>query len=238
MRPWPLIALLPLLLAATPAAPTAPTARDAVRRTWTHLPETTNHCDDVFDYFPGGGLRILYCHAKEDLLVSQIAELAGVPIWVGGPHSRPTGLDLQNHADFGRYNPTFVRKIPEFALPAAKDTEFRRLTQPTWDRILQSRARIAWAAHRKLATDSKAREAEIAGYKANMKSAQPDPYYIERWYDFVETPDGNVAKSLVGWWLRRWMDGTEDEWAAVLRQTMELYDAAWIAEHEPSRKPQ
>ena len=82
--------------------------------------------------------------------------------------------------------------------------------------------------HEKLASDSKLREAEIAAYKANMKSPTPDPNFVERWYDTVETPDGNVAKTIVGWWLRRYMDGTEDEWTPVLRKTLELYDGAWL----------
>lgn len=227
MRAWPMLPILTLLIAAAPV--------DPVRQTWTHLTATTNHCSDVFDYFPGGGLKILYCHAKEDLAISQVAELAGVPIWASGPHSRPTGMDFANHREFGHYNPQFVVKVPDFALPAAKDTKFREATQSTYDTVLQSRARIAWMVHEKLVSDSKLRETEIAAYKANMKSPTPDPYFVERWYDTVETPDGNVAKTIVGWWLRRWMDGTEDEWTPVLRKTLELYDGAWLKGRAVSR---
>ena len=228
---WLPVLLLPTLLAAAPV--------DPVRQTWTHLTATTNQCPEVFDYFPGGGLRILYCHAKQDLAIAQVAELAGVPIWVaGGPHGKATGLDLANHREFGHYNPAFVTKIVGFALPAAKDTKFREQTQSTYDTVLQSRARIAWVAHERLAIDSRSRQTELEAYKANMKAAEPDPYFVERWYDYVETPDGNVAKTLVAWWLRRYMDGTEDEWVPVLRRTMELYDGAWLAQHErPREKP-
>lgn len=227
MRPWALISLLPLLLA---AAPEDPARVDPVRRVWLHLPETTNHCDDVFDYFPDGGLRILFCHAKEDIQVAQVAALAGVPIWKSGPHARGEGLVFSSQKDFGHYNPEFVTKIPSFALPAEKDSKLRKLTQPTWNTVLQSRARIAWKVHQHL-LDPEVRKRELAGYQANMESATPDPSYLERWYDLVDTPDGNVAKTLVAWWLRRWMDGTEDEWTPVLRRSLELYDAAWLAEN-------
>src|SRR5262249_28365307 len=143
--------------------------------------------------------------------ISQVAELAGVPIWAGGPHTRQIGLDLANQREFGHYNPDFVRKIPGFAIPGAKDPKFRELTRPTYDRILRERARIAYIVHKKLVTDRVAADAEQQAYEANMKSEAPDPRFYERWYDFVETTDGNVAKTIVAWWLRRRMDGTETQ---------------------------
>jgi hypothetical protein len=41
--------------------------------------------------------------------------------------------------------------------------------------------------------------------------------------------DGNVVKTVVGFWLRRTIDGTADEFHANLARQLEPYDSAWLS---------
>ncbi|MFT4626284.1 MAG: hypothetical protein ACI8PZ_004961 [Myxococcota bacterium] len=223
------------------AAPTRSVAETAVRTLWTHLPATTNHCEGTFDYFPRGGLRILWCHAREDLSLAQVAVLAGTPVWVSGPHQRRKGLDLENLRAFGHYDPAFVRTLPSFALPGATDDAFRIASQPTYDKVLKERARLAWRVHAKLMSNPECAERERAAYQADMRSSTPTQGYYERWYGFLDPAfctgeghgaagmDGNVTKTLTAWWLRRTMDGTASAWHDALRALLAAYDAEFLA---------
>jgi hypothetical protein len=252
MRIWLAALAVPALALLLAAAPSTPT--DAVKATWLRLPASANKCgDEVFDYFPDGGLRILWCHARDTLTGVQVAELAGTPIWASGPHKKGVALDLTNHATFGHYDPAFVKKLPQIAVPGATDPKFREATQATYDAVLKSRARNAWAVHEKLSKDTACAKRERDAYVANMKSERPNEGYYERWYDFLtppfcsggeeeghgtaETPfDGNVTKTLTGFWLRRQLDGTEAHWVEALRTVLQTYDASWLAKREARGK--
>jgi hypothetical protein len=207
------------------------------RQVWTHLPSTRNNCDNLYDYFPGG-MRILWCHAKQDISAAQVEALAGVPIWASGPHQKGAGFDLDNTRTFGHYNPEFVKKLPSFAIPGIADTAFRKATQSTYDSSLKELARTSWKVHATLKANPACAKREFDGYKANLESANPTPGYHERWYDFfgegeascgganVEN-EGNVTKTVVAWWMRRKMDGTEAQWAEVLKKLLATYDPSF-----------
>ena len=68
-----------------------------------------------------------------------------------------------------------------------------------------------------------------------------------RWFDFMEpsfcasdapvgaalselTRDGNVVKTVVGFWLRRQLDGTAQAWHDALVRLLEAYDEQWLAQ--------
>lgn len=218
-------------------------AASPVHQAWTALPQTTNHCADDYDYFPGGGLRILWCHAQENLSLAQLQALARAPIWSSGPH-RVDKLDLANTRAFGHYNPLFVERAAAALLVGKDDPAFRAATQPVYDGVLRERARIAWAIHEKMLAEPACTKRELDGYVANMRAKAPDPYYYGRWYFFMGADfcnkdarrddadggfDGNVADTLVGFWLRRRIDGTEGRFVTALSDLLRTYDGAWFA---------
>src|SRR5688572_10695503 len=81
---------------------------DLVAKAWVGIHDSPNGCPDDFDYFPGGGMRIFYCHLKTIAAYDAIQKAAGMPIFLSGPHT-PTQLLLDQETKFGHYNPEFVR---------------------------------------------------------------------------------------------------------------------------------
>ena len=244
MRRLLLLLPIPVLLAVAPAGPPA---SPVVKKAWTELPTTTNHCPEEFDYFPGGGLRIFWCHAQEHLGLRDLQNLAGVPIWTSGPHT-VDALDLRNARAFGHYNPVFVDRLADAVLVARGDPAFREATQPVYDQYVRARARLAWQVHHKLEQEPACANRELDGYVANMRAKEPEPMYYGRWFFFMNERfckkgatesqmfdqgfdggyDGNVADTLVGFWLRRRLDGTEARFQRALEELLRTYDAAWF----------
>lgn len=247
MRRWISAALLSLGLGVGLAGSVSP-----VERAWMGLSESSNQCEDVFDYFPNGGLRVFWCHASGLVNAAELAQLAGMPIWLSGPHSADQP-DFASQTDFGHYNPEFVRWMGDHLIPGEKDEAFRARTQATYDRSVAPLARIMYLTHMKLTAIPGCALAEQKAYEAAIGTAKTQGAdisgYYERWFYFLNPGfcensrdlealfqngfdggvDGNVTKTAVGFWLRRRLDGTDDEFAAALGRLLKTYDAAWLA---------
>src|SRR5690554_17482 len=222
-------------------------------RAWSDLMRSSNSCDDQFDYFPNGGILIFYCHVQEFATYDQIETILDMPVFLSGPHLDGK-LDHQSRTSFGYYNPEFVRTIATWALPAARDKQLLRGTQSIYDRGIQPLARTYWATYQKLKANPHywdAQQSEIQSYLAG--DGLPEFYYdkyfvfmneefianrdkpIDYFYDrgFDGAYDGNVVKSAVGFWIRRSIDGTADEFARGLEQLLALYDPSMVAANGP-----
>lgn len=245
-RRWITAGLLALPVAAGLAASSSP-----IEATWLKLADSSNQCEELYDYFPNSGMRAFWCHASGLFTTEELALSAAMPIWVSGPHT-PTRLDLNAPADFGHYNPEFVSWMADHLIPGASDPAFRASTQATYDRAIAPLARIAWLTRLKLQQDPACAQAELERYTAVIArgaAGGPDARaHIQRWFYFLnpgfcgaEDPatlfyqgldlgvDGDIVKTTVGFWLRRRMDGTEGPFADGLRRLLETYDAAWLA---------
>ncbi|MEM6931501.1 MAG: hypothetical protein AAF602_31515, partial [Myxococcota bacterium] len=165
-------------------------------------------------------------------------------------------LDLDEPGQFGHYNPAFVRWLGATFLPGADDAGFRERTQPLYDANVRPLARTMEVVHRKLGADRDCAAREGRWYRSamnevhNFDAHEPQGPYYERWYGFLspdfcrkaiqsgvyleygavpEDYNGNVVKTVVGWWLRRGIDGTADLWHAQLTKLLEAYDRDWLA---------
>lgn len=214
------------------------------RDVWTALDRTSNTCEDLFDYFPTGGIRIFACHVFSVASFEQIASVSGLSPFVSGPHTQ--GLDFTSSSDFGHYNPAFVRFVADHAVPAAEDPTFRAATQAHYDTYVRPLARILHATHEKLANNPGCAEAELGDYAQAIGNGYTTDY-VEPWYYFMNPLycanrradydfytntqgepdggyDGNVTKTAVGFWLRRSLDGTDDLFFQALVRLMDAYE--------------
>lgn len=223
-----------------------------IEHAWLGLTQSSNQCEDVFDYFPNGGVRVFWCHASGLLNTSELAQMAGMSIWSSGPHSVDR-LDLKSQTDFGHYNPDFVRWMGDHLIPAEHDSALRARTQPIYDQSVAPLARIMYQTHMKLTAEpgcalAEQRLYEAAIGKAKTEGADNSSYY-ERWFYFLNPDfcsssrdvevlfnqgfdggvDGNIVKTSVGFWLRREMDGTDAAFAQNLVRLLKTYDAAWLS---------
>lgn len=225
---------------AVPDAPPVPAADKALRG-WSKR----TLCPGSYDYFPLGGIQSFWCHRPESLTVAALREAAGGKIFASGPHSADDlVLDAKN--DFGHYDPAFVKwlgaQIPDTSTPE---------TQAIYDRYMKSLARIFWQVLGKTKTEKACFDREKNAYADLIaKKKLPDDYY-ERWFYFMNAQfcskppkgmidsylmnhggdagvDGNVTKTVVGFWLRRSMDGTYDAFAQGLEKFLKVFDRAAI----------
>src|SRR5437879_323357 len=106
-------------------------ASDPIRLAWKGFSGSRPACgDDAFDYFPGGGMRSVYCHALGFLKFDDLKRLAGGKVFAKGPHG--SALVLDSESDFGRYDHAFVRWAAEHLIPGAADPELRDATLPVY----------------------------------------------------------------------------------------------------------
>lgn len=216
---------------------------------WRQLDTTRNVCADSFDYYPRGGMRAFWCHVSPFVDLAALELEAGVPIWLGGPHSSDTG-PVWVRDDYGHYNPEFIHWLVDHAIP--RDESVVTETQPQYDRFVRPLARTHHAVLRKLREQPGCASRELDEYTKAISSGTSDvsgdwgPHY-ERWYAFLEPgfcgmqdrhqPDGdyngNVVKTAVGFWMRRYLDGTDTEFERGLVRLLDAYDSKWKV--RPSR---
>jgi hypothetical protein len=198
------------------------------------------------------GVRRLYCIAARVVPAPVIERLAGMPVFLSGPH-RDGQLDL-GAIEFGRYNPAFVRWAAEYLLPGAGDASFRLATQSLYDRQARDLVRTYAAANRyfdrhpnELQRIAKDYQAAIDAAAAPRPASAPPAVRpvqrlsaalvpvaeclttvgsgpTRRTKDGVDVPTAGAAAAF---WVRREIDGTRDEFRAALAKLLDTYDAGF-----------
>lgn len=225
---------------AKPALEKSPEATDAARRVWNGLDGSANSCDGVFDYWPTGGMQVFACHVWSIASHESLASLSPMPIFLRGPHEK--GLVLDDERQFGHYNPEFVTWFTAHAIPGADDAAFKAATTTIYDAYVRFLAEIYLAAYDKAIAEPACFAAERDAYAEHVEKGTLPGYYYERWYWWLNDGfcanrnggfntfkaddggfDGNVTKSAMGFWVRRSLDGTMDQWHQGLRKLTQTY---------------
>ncbi len=229
---------------------TAPDTAGAemAREVWTHLHLTRNTCPDVFDYHPNGGMRIFACHLRSLISLESLQRASGLDVFVAGPHAK-TELTLDSPDSFGHYNPAFVQWMADHLIPGSRDSALRQATQAHFDQYVRPLARIFHATYQKIQREPACFRRERERYVAEMKRGQVTYELLERYFffmndEFCARPDdtnhffehgfdggynGNVTKTCVGFWIRRNLDGTDQEFYRALTRLLRTYDPAALA---------
>jgi hypothetical protein len=209
----------------------------------------TSQCGD-YDYFPNGGIQNFWCHRPAGVEVSALQTLAGVNIFVSGPHdAKANTLNLKSD-DFGHYNPVFVQWLFNNGV-SAHGSVVQKATQGAYNTNLRPLAEVFWKTYQKINADRACFDRETANYKAAIASHK-SAGFIERYFYFMNPQfckhgygsdtysaaddtfyeangmdggvDGNVAKTVVGFWMRRSMDGTMAAFGQGLQQLIAAYE--------------
>jgi len=208
-------------------------SREFVQQLWQNLTETENQCPDEFDYYPNGGLRIFYCHAKTYLPYAQLKVLAGTPVFLTGPHSS-TKLNMYAMDNFGHYNPEFVTWLHTTFIPTAEDKDFKEATESIFNTHVRGLAHAYYVTHIHLFKDKAFMEQELEKYKKLIEIGDIPEFYSDTYFSFAnldnEGMNGNIVKNAVLFWLRRVMDGTEAEFFTALVKLLTIYDAEFLEE--------
>ncbi len=202
-------------------------------------------CQD-FDYFPEGGYQNFWCHRPAQLTLQAMETRAAVPIFLSGPHTRGS-FDSKSKNDFGHYNPAFVHWLAEDVAPHGKDSASVLATQAMYDAMMKPLATIFHLTSKKVRAEPTCFTRERDGYqKLLVKKKLPEGYY-ERWFFFMNPEfcprmakgqtsdqyyyqhgmdggvDGNVVKTVLGFFIRRSLDGTLPEFERALDKLIAAY---------------
>jgi hypothetical protein len=183
------------------------------------LAESKNSCPTDFDYFPGGGMRIFWCHVESILPYRSLAEIAKMPVFLSGPHTKDK-LELNSDTSFGNYNPVLVSWMVDNAVP-------EKIDPAIYDKFLRERARIYARAYRQLERnpDYLARERDYyMEYLKDPKGERP----LDRHSKLAPEEWPNEYPPAVAFWLRRRIDGTSRLFFDGLIKLMKANDPSYL----------
>ena len=232
MRWMPILLLLPFVGFA------ADKPKKEIMALWRALPQLAKDTPwkayrDLETWLPNRGLRGLYAKAQFALNLAQLQKLSGHKIFGSGPHQNGK-LNLKAANNFGHYNPAFIKWITANGIPGGKNPELRKELQPVYDKYLRRTARGFFVAHQNLRAHPRRLKQVQARYLDLLdaekdagdflqESFRPDTVRLEKaghdWYEV------NVSH---GFWVRRTIDSTADEFHTLLITLLTTHDSKWL----------
>jgi len=188
--------------------------QDWVRDVWQHLDlaiekaQKQKLCPGEMGDWPG-----VYCYVKGVVNYGLLRKFAKLPVFTEGPHS-DTQLNLKANNAFGYYQKDFVKWLINHLIPT--DEALQRSTQPLYERYFQKLARTFYEVYEKFQAEPdslrKAKEVYLAQDRTSL----------------LESLTGRVT----AFWIRRAIDGTEQEWGKGLRRLLETYDPVFLTSRD------
>jgi hypothetical protein len=195
----------------------------------------------------------------KDLHPRLFYELDNMSLWTKGPHKKISEMNLTNPYEFGYYNPSFLRKLYiDMNDYIRMKTELFGFNEKVYLNYFMKYCRVFYSVYRKLHSDTTYFSRQVERYKLLYESNRIDPYYLEKYYFFMQSDyaeggfdnqadlsamdyDANYHPELVkiatGFWIRRNIDQTDNYFFLILNNLVELYDHDfWAKEQNPRLK--
>ncbi|CCH98785.1 Peptidase C14, caspase catalytic subunit P20 [Microcystis aeruginosa PCC 9717] len=212
-----------------------------IRSTWGNLvPNRPEKSYEECGTFIDQGLRNLYCSIKPFAEYRQLIAISGLPIFKKGPHTN-FSLNFEGGYEFGHYNPEFLTWIQEKVVIEPADSTFKQNIQLAYNDKIKVVARAFYQTHKILfATPEGSDEFKAikSEYQDKIEKQTLERCYLggpEKcggWYlqeKFRRLGD-YLAIGSGGFWVRRSIDGTEQQFFDILTKLLEIYDSEWLDE--------
>lgn len=201
---------------------------------WQRFPSLTEFDSEeaykrLSTWLPDRGLRGLWLKVSQVLSLSRIEELAGLRIFLGGPHEGGA-MNLGSKDSFGRYNPEFVGWLGRHAVPP-RTAEF----QAIYDRFFRRMARGYYASFEDLRANPGVLEGAKRAYLERLAHADGKAeLFLEE--TFRKRADALAKQGhdwyevyvAYGFWVRRAIDRTDQEFAVALKALLSVYDPDYL----------
>lgn len=179
------------------------------------------------------GLRSKYAMAKNYASLDLIEVAVGQPIFLRGPHQGD--LDFTSTTSFGYYNPDFVTSLHQSLETALKNPMFKKVADNFYEKHLKSMAHTYYDAFLYLEQNPELRTRLTNDYLLAM--AQPagtmEGSLQEHFRGYAEQLEKNNSQADLyeaftapSFWLRRHIDGTADEYIALLEMAVSHFEGA------------
>ena len=205
---------------------------------WDEIISTANLSDKVTKYWSETGIRGRYKLYKKYLSKSILENIVGEKTFLSGPHKEE--LDFNSLAEFGHYNPIFLSKLNKKLTVLFSNKSLVNNTQSLYDSKLKQYLRVYYlsydiAANNKEIIDGYLKAISRPNENSYMNGMVSGPswYLQESFRDFaltIDKDDYNVYEGFTcpGFWVRRSIDGTSDEFYDLLLLTMKTFDSEFI----------
>lgn len=190
------------------------------------------------------GIRALYSGwLKANISYPQMLRLTGLPVFLQGPHDE-NQLDLNVAHDFGRYNPEFLKWLEQHLMPVLEHPSFVALAQPRYKIFLKHIGRTYYKAFRRFDRDQQFRKEQARLYEKENEaraigaSGNNVPFHKRYHLDPDQLgPDENARhrSEAFGFWLRRSLDGTFDQFGMLMIRLLKQFDPAILRDEQKSR---
>ena len=192
----------------------------------------------IKSWIPEYGVRGKYYVLKAYVGLEIIESMIGEKAFVKGPHRQKINFDSDN--EFGHYNPDFLTKLNERLERILKNETFISQTQNFYNQYFKQYLRTYLLSYNIGVNNEKV----ISGYLKILKSTpdkdqntfdqkNPSLYLQEEFREFAENMEHkgyNIYESFVcpGFWVRRSIDRTHEEFYTLLQTVMSAYDNDFI----------
>lgn len=177
------------------------------------------------------GLRSKYAMARNYASLDVIEATFGQPVFLRGPHDGD--LDFNSTTSFGYYNPDFVLSVHKAVEMAIANPLFSEMGKQVYEKHLMSMAHTYLAAHKYLEEQHELKNTLTQDYLLMMAKPEGtmDGSLQESFRGYAEEVERSAAKSDVyeaftapSFWLRRSIDGTDDEFVALLEMVINHFE--------------
>lgn len=157
--------------------------------------------------------------------IQSLQTLAGMPMFVSGPHSVENGFDQRNEKQFGQYNPKFVDWFFNELFMSDSSGLKLHINQQLYDEKLRDLSRIYYLTYIKLEQSGvlKIWQADYAGKLARGESVAGYYFQFERILSEYNIETYSAAHATT-FWIRRAIDGTDKNFYNGLEKVLAHYD--------------
>jgi hypothetical protein len=189
------------------------------------------------------GLRYHYAAMKGLITLENLEKAAGVKIFKSGPHGND--LDFNSEESFGHYNDAFIKSSLKVFKKAVANDNFSTIAEKAYDNQLKNLARVYYKTYKHLKTNPtyNGNYAHSKGEKVTVNDIKN--MYLKKMKEGADGRSGNYLQSAfhefagefggdtdnwynynvaAGFWVRRMIDGSEDEIFEFLETVMNKFD--------------
>lgn len=205
-----------------------------------YQPEEPNDVNyqEMGTWIPESGVRGKYFYFKDVLGLNTLEALTGEKVFTNNVHRSVPNYHAKT--DFGYYNPKFVKSVRKTFNKLAKNDEFMKLTQSIYDEELKGLARIYYLSYKYLENNPKIKENVTKKYLKKIEKPTDEAGYLlqEEFRTFAEQKSDNEgydvyeAFTAPGFWIRRGIDETDDEFFKLLQSVFTAYDSNFMKENK------
>lgn len=202
--------------------------------------------ESIQSWIPESGIRGRYQIAKEVISIAILENIVGEKVFLNKTHQQ--GISYTNATKFGHYNPDFLLKLHEILTQIFSNKVFIANIQPFYDNELKQYLRTFFLSYKPAANN----QAVINGYLSAIEKTKPsfsaDSSFVSQdtssnippslflqesfrsFSDLMEKQGYDVYEAFVcpGFWIRRSIDGTEDEFFQLLTLVINTFDKGFL----------